>query len=401
MTVVVLGTLDTKGAELAYVRDRLALHGVEALLVDVGTLEPPTVEPDVTREQVAAAAGVDLAGLDDRGAAVGAMADAAAAYVRRLHEEGSCDGIIAAGGSGNTAIATRAMQALPVGVPKLMVSTMAAGDTRDYVGASDVMMMPSITDVAGVNSISGRILANAAAAIAGMVTAPPVALGEQRPLIAATMFGVTTPAVTAAREDLERRGYEVLVFHATGTGGKAMEALAGDGYLEGVLDLTTTELCDDLVGGVLSAGPDRLEAAGRLGLPQVVSLGALDMVNFGARDTVPSQFAERNLYVHNPSVTLMRTTAEESAELGRRIARKLSGATGPTALFVPLKGVSAIDADGGPFRDAEADEALFAALREGIDRARVELIELDLHVNDPEFAAAMAAKLDEYVGAGR
>jgi uncharacterized protein (UPF0261 family) len=401
MTVVVLGTLDTKGAELQYLRDRLALHGVEALLVDVGTLEPPTVQPDVSREEVAAATGVDLAGLDDRGAAVGAMADAAAAYVRRLHEEGRCDGILAAGGSGNTAIATRAMQALPVGVPKLMVSTMAAGDTRDYVGASDVTMMPSITDVAGVNSISGRILANAAAAIAGMVSVPPIELGEQRPLIGATMFGVTTAAVTAAREDLERRGYEVLVFHATGTGGKAMEALAADGFLEGVLDLTTTELCDDLVGGVLSAGPDRLEAAGRLGLPQVVSLGALDMVNFGARETVPEQFAERNLYVHNPSVTLMRTTREESAELGRRIARKLSAATGPTALFVPLKGVSAIDADGGPFRDAEADEALFGALREGIDRDRVELVELDLHVNDPEFAAAMAAKLDEYVAGER
>jgi uncharacterized protein (UPF0261 family) len=207
--------------------------------------------------------------------------------------------------------------------------------------------------------------------------------------------------VSAAREDLERRGYEVLVFHATGTGGKAMEALAADGFLEGVLDLTTTELCDDLVGGVLSAGPDRLEAAGRLGLPQVVSLGALDMVNFGARETVPEQFAQRNLYVHNPSVTLMRTTREESAELGRRIARKLSAATGPTALFVPLRGVSAIDDDGGPFRDAEADEALFGALREGIDRDRVELVELDLHVNDPEFAAAMAAKLDEYVAGGR
>jgi uncharacterized protein (UPF0261 family) len=397
VTVVVIGTLDTKGAELAYLRDRLALHGVQAMLVDVGTLERPTVEPDVSREEVAAAAGVDLAALDDRGAAVGAMADAAAAYVRRLHEEGGCDGILGAGGSGNTAIATRAMQALPVGVPKLMVSTVAAGDTRDYVGASDVTLMPSITDVAGVNSISGRILANAAAAMAGMIGAPPVELGEQRPLVAATMFGVTTPAVTTAREELERRGYEVLVFHATGTGGQAMEALASDGFLEGVLDLTTTELCDDLVGGVLSAGPDRLEAAGRLGLPQVVSLGALDMVNFGARDTVPEQFAARNLYVHNPSVTLMRTTLEESAELGRRIARKLSAATGPTALFVPLRGVSAIDADGGPFRDADADEALFAALREGVDRERVEVVELDAHVNDPEFATAMAAKLDEYV----
>src|ERR671917_525231 len=238
-TVLLIGTLDTKGEEYAYLRERLELAGVEVLVTD-------------------------------RGAAVGAMADAAAALARRLHAEGRIHGILAAGGSGNTAISTRAMQALPVGVPKLMVSTVAAGDTRDYVGAADVTLMASVTDVAGVNSISGRILANAAAAMAGMVGAPPVELGEQRPLIGATMFGVTTPCVTAAREELEARGYEVLVFHATGTGGKAMEALVEGGFLAGVLDATTTELCDDLVGGVLSAGPDRLEAAGRAGLPQVV-----------------------------------------------------------------------------------------------------------------------------------
>jgi uncharacterized protein (UPF0261 family) len=250
--------------------------------------------------------------------------------------------------------------------------------------------------VAGVNSISARILANAAAAMAGMVSAAPVDVASGRPLIGATMFGVTTPCVTRAREALEERGYEVLVFHATGTGGKAMEALVDGGFLAGVLDATTTELCDDLVGGVLSAGPDRLEAAGRAGLPQVVSLGALDMVNFGARDTVPPQFESRTLYVHNPSITLMRTTAEENAELGRRIARKLSAATGPVALFVPLKGVSMIDADGQPFHDPDADAALFAALREGVGE-RVELVEMDCNVNDPEFADAMVAKLDTYV----
>jgi uncharacterized protein (UPF0261 family) len=275
-----------------------------------------------------------------------------------------------------------------------MVSTVAAGDTRDYVGGTDLTLMASVTDVAGLNSISEQILANAAGAMAGMVGAPRVSRDESRPLIGATMFGVTTPCVTHARELLEARGYEVLVFHATGTGGRAMEALIESGFLSGVLDATTTELCDDLVGGVLSAGPDRLEAAGRAGIPQVVSLGALDMVNFGARDSVPPQFADRNLYVHNPSVTLMRTTREECAELGRRIAVKLSAASGPTVLFIPLRGVSMIDAEGQPFHDPEADAALFDALREGVDD-RVEVIELDCNVNDEAFSEAMASKLGE------
>jgi uncharacterized protein (UPF0261 family) len=398
-TVLLIGTLDTKGEEYAYLRERLREAGVDVLVADVGTLEPPRAEPDITREEVAAGTGADpdaLAEAGDRGAAVTAMADAAAVLARRLHEERRIDGVLAAGGSGNTAIATRAMQALPVGMPKLMVSTMAAGDTRDYVGSRDVTMMASVTDVAGVNPISARVLANAAAAIAGMVAAPPVEVAEERPLIGVSMFGVTTQCVTAAREQLERRGYEPVVFHATGVGGRSMEGLMESGFLRGVLDATTTELCDDLVGGVLSAGPDRLETAGRLGLPQVVSLGALDMVNFGARETVPQRFEDRNLHVHNPVVTLMRTTPEECAELGRRIAAKLSAATGPTALFVPLRGVSMIDAEGEPFWDPEADSALFDALRAGLDGG-VELHELDLHVNDPEFAAAMVEKLDGYL----
>ena len=399
-TVLLIGTLDTKGEEYAYLRERLQLGGVEVLVADVGTGGPPHgCEPEIAAEEVAREAGLDLAALTDRGAAVGAMGEAAAALARRLHGEGRIDGVLAAGGSGNTAIATRAMQALPVGVPKLMVSTVAAGDTRDYVGGADVCLMASVTDVAGLNSISRQILANAAAAMAGMVVAPPVEARESRPLVGATMFGVTTPCVTRARDQLEARGYEVLVFHATGTGGRAMEALVDGGFLAGVLDATTTELCDDLVGGVLSAGPDRLEAAGRAGLPQVVSLGALDMVNFGARATVPPKFEERNLYVHNPSITLMRTTREECAELGRRIARKLSSATGPVALFVPLHGVSMIDAEGQPFHDPEADAALFDALREGLDRDRVELVEMACNVNDEQFADAMAEKLDGYLKA--
>ncbi|MBV9798609.1 MAG: Tm-1-like ATP-binding domain-containing protein [Solirubrobacterales bacterium] len=398
-TVVLVGTLDTKGHEYAYLRERLGMHGVRTVLVDAGTLEEPRTDPDIDRREVAAAAGADLDELTaarDRGRAVTAMADGAAAIVRRLYDEGRCDGVLAAGGSGNTAIATSAMRTLPVGVPKLMVSTVAAGDTRDYVGAGDVAMMASVTDISGINSISARILANAAAAMAGMVDAPAVELGEQRPLIGATMFGVTTPCVTAAREALERHGYEVLVFHATGTGGAAMEGLIDSGYIVGVLDITTTELCDRLVGGVLPAGPDRLEVAGRKGIPQVVSLGALDMVNFGSRDTVPAEFENRNLYVHNPSVTLMRTTPEECAELGRIIARKLEGARGPVALFVPLKGVSVIDMEGGPFYDREADEALFGALRENL-ADNVEVHELDRDINDPEFANAMVAKLEEFL----
>jgi uncharacterized protein (UPF0261 family) len=403
-TVLLIGTLDTKGEEFAFLRARLESADVGVLLADVGTLEPPAAAADFTRDQVGAEAGVDVEALradGDRGSAISAMAGAAAALARRLYDEGLIHGVLSAGGSGNTAIATAAMQALPVGVPKLMVSTMAAGDTSDYVGGVDVTMMASVTDVAGLNSISARILANAAAAMAGMVTAPEPKLEGGRPLVGATMFGVTTPCVTAAREELERRGYEVLVFHATGTGGKAMEALVQGGQLAGVLDVTTTELCDDLVGGVLSAGPARLEAAGRAGVPQVVSLGALDMVNFGARETVPPKFEDRNLYVHNPSVTLMRTTPEECAELGRRIARKLSAATGPVSLFVPLGGVSMIDAEGQPFHDPEADAALFEALREGLDGSSVELIEMDNNVNDDPFAVALVDKLDSYLGTGR
>jgi uncharacterized protein (UPF0261 family) len=287
------------------------------------------------------------------------------------------------------------MRALPVGVPKLMVSTVASGDTRPYVGAVDVTMMYSVVDIAGMNRVSARIMANAAGAIAGMVGASVPQLAE-KPLIGASMFGVTTPCVTRARERLEELGYEVLVFHATGAGGQSMEALARGGFLAGLLDVTTTELADELVGGVLSAGPDRLEAAGAVGLPQVVSLGALDMVNFGPRDTVPAKFEGRNLYVHNPTITLMRTTPEECAELGRQIGRKLSAAKGSTVLFVPLRGASMIAVEGQPFHDAAADAALLAGLRETLGPS-VEVHELDTDINDPAFAVAMADRLHELI----
>jgi uncharacterized protein (UPF0261 family) len=395
-TVVLVGTLDTKGHEYAFLRDRLRDEGVDVLVVDAGVREPAGIEPDIGREEVARAGGADAAALaagGDRGAAVTAMAAGAEAVVRDLHASGRLDGVVALGGSGGSSIAAQAMRALPVGVPKLLVSTLASGDTRPYVGAVDVTMMYSVVDISGVNSVSARIIANAAAAIAGMARSTPPAL-DGKPLVAATMFGVTTPCVTRARERLEELGYEVLVFHATGAGGRSMEALAKGGFLAGVLDATTTELADELVGGVLSAGPDRLEAAGAAGVPQVVSLGALDMVNFGPRETVPQQFDGRNLYVHNPTVTLMRTTREECAELGRVIGRKLAAASSPTAVFVPLGGVSMIDVPGQPFHDPDADGALVAALKEELD-GRVELHELEEDVNDPTFAVAMADRLHE------
>jgi uncharacterized protein (UPF0261 family) len=398
-TVVLLGTLDTKGLEYGFLRDRVREHGVDVLLLDAGILGEPLTAPDVTRDEIAEAAGAELAELvaaGDRGAAITAMARGAAEVVRRLHAEGRLDGILGLGGSGNSTIVAEAMRALPVGVPKLLVSTVASGDTRPYVGAVDIAMMYSVVDIAGVNRISAQIMTNAAAMIAAAAKAEAPSLGPEKPLVAATMFGVTTPCVTAARERLEELGYEVLVFHATGAGGESMEALVKGGFLVGVLDATTTELADELVGGVLSAGPERLEAAGAAGVPQVVSLGALDMVNFGPRESVPASFDGRNLYVHNPTVTLMRTTAEESGELGRTIGRKLSAATGPTVVFVPLGGVSMIDVPGQPFYDPEADAALLAGLKEALDPA-VELHERSEDINDPAFATAMADRLHELI----
>jgi len=401
-TVVLIGTLDTKGYEYDYVRSCVRERGLDVVLVDVGVLAPPLVAPDIHRDEVARAVGADaraLAAAGDRGAAVETMARGAAEVVKRLHAEGQLDAILGLGGSGGSTLITHAMRQLPVGVPKLMVSTVASGDTRPYVGAVDITMMYSVVDIAGLNGLSKRILSNAAGAIAGMATAAVPREGGGKTLVGATMFGVTTPCVTAARERLEELGYEVLVFHATGTGGQSMEALVDGGFLAGVLDITTTELADDLVGGVFSAGPDRLETAGIHGLPQVVSLGALDMVNFGPMDTVPSQFKNRLLYKHNATVTLMRTTPEENTELGRRIARKLNGARGPVILYIPLKGVSAIDVEGQPFYDPAADAALVAALRETLD-PHVEVREMNTDINDPAFARAMADALHELYQGG-
>ncbi|MFL5691746.1 MAG: Tm-1-like ATP-binding domain-containing protein [Ktedonobacteraceae bacterium] len=400
-TVVLLGTLDTKGIEYEYLRKRVQALGCEVILIDAGIKGTPLTQPDVAREEVARAANADVAQLaaaGDRGVAVETMANGATAIVLDLYAKGRLQGILGLGGSGGSSLVTQAMRALPIGVPKLMVSTLASGDTRPYVGAVDVTMMYSVVDIAGVNRISELILTNAAAAIAGMARAyvdfrPS---SDTKPLIGATMFGVTTPSVTEARRYLEERDYEVLVFHATGTGGQSMEALVNGGFLAGVLDITTTELADELVGGVLSAGPHRLEAAGNHGIPQVVSLGALDMVNFGPIDTVPEKFKHRKLYKHNPTVTLMRTTAEECAELGRIIARKLNSARGPLTLFIPLRGISMLATEDNAFYDPVADQALIDNLKAELG-ANVEVRELDMDINDPRFAQAMAKRMDDYV----
>jgi len=397
-TVVLVGTLDTKGVEYRWLRARVRELGCEAVLVDAGIGEPQ-IEADVPAERVAEAAGASLETLraaGDRGAAVTQMGEGAAVIAAELVAAGRVDAVLAVGGSGGSSIAARAIRDLPIGLPKLIVSTMASGDVSPYVGAKDVTITYSVVDVAGINRVSRLILGNAAAAAAGMAKAHAGAQAtqaEERPLIGASMFGVTTPAVSVARERLEKLGYEVLVFHATGAGGRALEGLADSGLLAGVLDMTTTELADDLVGGVLSAGPERLTAAGRNGIPQVVAPGALDMVNFGPGDTVPRRFEGRNLYVHNPTVTLMRTTPVEMAELGRRVAAKLTAATGPATLFVPLSGVSALDAPGMPFHDPEADGACFDALR----GAAVDTVWLDMNINDPPFGRAMADRLHELI----
>jgi uncharacterized protein (UPF0261 family) len=411
-TVALVGTLDTKGPDYAFLAERLRAAGAEVIVVDAGTGTPAGISPDIPAEQVAAAAGAGttveaLRSAGDRGAAVTAMGRGAAAVVAGLAASGRVDGVLAAAGSGGSSIAAQVMAALPVGLPKLLVSTMASGDVSPYVGVKDVCVMYSIVDVAGLNRISRLVLGNAAAAMAGMVLAreragadpgtDPGGDAAERPLVAASMFGVTTPAVETARARLTDLGYEVLVFHATGAGGRALEALAEARLLAGVLDLTTTELADDLVGGVLSAGPGRLTAAGAACLPQVIAPGALDMVNFGPRDSVPERFAGRLLYVHNPTVTLMRTTAPEMAELGARIGRKAAAAAGPVEVFWPDQGVSALDADGQAFFDPAADAACRDALAGELGAAGRALHRMDAHINDAAFALAMADRLHQMI----
>jgi uncharacterized protein (UPF0261 family) len=401
MPVLLVGTLDTKGNELAWVRERIEQHGLETLVIDGGSLGPPAFRPDFDREEVFRLAGttVDEVRLrGDRGQAVAAAARGVARLVERLAGEVPVQGILGLGGSAGTEIATAAMRRLPFGVPKVMVSTLASGQTRPYVGGSDITMVYPVADLAGLNRLTRTALGNAARALVGMIVLEGEAARREndRPIVAATMFGVTTPCVDRARRVLEQAGAEVLVFHATGVGGQAMESLVEAGEIAGVLDLTTTELADELVGGILTAGPDRLGAAGRKGIAQVVSVGALDMVNFGPRSTVPERFAHRRFHQHNPSVTLMRTTPEENRAIGQRMADVLRRARGPVRVLIPRRGVSGLDAAGQPFHDPEADQALFDSLAEGLSgAAHVRLEVRDEHINDQAFAEAAARAMLE------
>ena len=396
-TIAVLGTLDSKGEEHAFVAALIAQRGHKPLLIDVGTGGPATVQPDITRELVAASAGIDLAALmakKDRGECVVAMTKAAPACVAKLAAEGRIDGIISLGGGGGTAIGTAAMRALPLGFPKLMVSTLAAGNVAPYLGTKDITMMPSIADVAGLNRLSRVIFTRAAGAICGMVSVEPT-IGAAKPLIVASQFGNTTTCVTEAKKVLEAAGYEVLVFAATGTGGRIMESVIESGIVAGVLDVTTTEWADELVGGNLNAGPDRMDAAAKANIPVVVAPGCLDMVNFGEMASIPEKFKGRNFYIHNPQITLMRTTADECRQLGAIVAKKTNAYAAGTAIMIPRKAISVISAVGQPFHDAAADDALFSALKAN---ATVLVQEFDLAINDKEFAQACAYKLIELIG---
>lgn len=394
LTIAILGTMDTKGVEHGFVADLIRQRGHAVLVIDVGSLGEPRLTPDITRVEVAAAAGIDFAALTarkDRGEAVTAMSKGAPVVLTKLAAEGRIHGVISLGGGGGTAIATAAMRALPVGFPKLMVSTLASGNVAPYVGVKDIVMFPSVVDVAGLNRISRQLLARAAGAICGMVEMPEPAAAD-KPIIVASQFGNTTPCIEHAKQILEAAGYEVIVFAATGTGGRTMESLIETGLVAGVLDITTTEWADELVGGVLSAGPTRLEAAAKASIPAVVSTGCLDMVNFGPPDSVPAKFAGRKFYQHNPQITLMRTTPQECVQLGKILAEKLNRSTGPVNVLLPLRGGSVISAPGGTFHDAAADAALFSALKQEL-RSDIPVTELDANINDPQFAEACAQAL--------
>ena len=398
-TIVVLGAFDTKGEEYGFLRDQIAAEGVGTLLVDTSIMETPKIDPDIPSSEVAAAAGEDLDELraaEDRGRGVTAMSAGAGAIVKRLYDEGKLDGIIGLGGSGGTTMVTTAMQALPTGVPKVMVSTLACGDTTRLIAGRDIVMMYPIVDIAGLNSIFTRIAANAAGAIVGMVNKSVTHVSDDEALlVGASQVGVTTPCVDAARKVLGEAGIELLPFHATGTGGNSLEALAADKAIDGVLEITPTELTDELLGGIHSAGPTRVEAAGRAGLPQVVSVGGLNGCHFGPYDTVPEKYRGRNLYRHNANITVMQSSADENYTLGKLLCEKLNRATGPVDIFLPLHGISFFDLPEQPFHDPEANRALFDSVREYANPAVVTLHERDRHINDPEFGTEMAERMIE------
>lgn len=394
--VYAIATMDTKGEEIAFVARCLQDAGIEVRTLDVGTALEPSRRPDVTREMVLA--GQTWTADGDRGTAVTAMGEALTEFLLAELKQNRIAGVIGIGGSGGTALITAAMRALPIGLPKLMVSTVASGNVAPYVDCCDMTLMYSVVDVAGLNVVSQKVLSNAAHAMAGMVSHQMTDL-TNKPCLGLTMFGVTTPCVTVAREKLEAKGFDCLVFHATGTGGRAMERLVDSGLIGGVLDITTTEIADNIVGGVFAAGPDRFDALLQRRVPLVLSLGALDMVNFGAMDTVPSSFRNRNLHVHNAQVTLMRTSVEENREAARWIASKLNRSTAPLVVLIPEKGVSMLDSPGQPFYDPVADAALFDELRRLVNQTpERQIVSIPYHINDREFSDALVRQYLKLAG---
>ena len=391
-TVLMIGAFDSKGEEYAFLRQRIAEQGCKVVAVNTGVLGTTELFPvDVEADEVARAGGTDLGELRDsrdRGEAMKVMSQGAPVVVEKLYQEDKFDGIIGMGGTGGSSVVSAAMRALPVGVPKVCVSTAASGDTSSYVGTKDVTMIPSIVDVAGINRVSRIIFSRAAGAVCGMVRAEIPPAVEDKPIIVASMFGNTTECVDACEAALAQKGYEVLIFHATGTGGQTMESLVREALVDAVLDITTTEWADEVCGGVFSAGPERLEAAGAMGLPQLIVPGCVDMANFGGMDTVPEKYraAERLFYEWNPSVTLMRTNVEENREMGHIFAEKANAASGPVAFLIPLKGVSILDGDGELFCDREADRAMFDAIEDHL-REGIPVYKIDHNINDPEFSA--------------
>jgi uncharacterized protein (UPF0261 family) len=391
-TICIIGAFDTKGEDHAFLREEILKRGHQILTVNIGVLGSTTLFPvDYESDAVAKAGGTSLADLrsnKDKAAAMKAFNEGAPKLVLQLFKERKLDGMIGMGGSGGSAIIASAMRALPIGVPKVLVSTVASGDVSFYVRGKDITMMPSIVDIAGLNRISRLVYSRAAGAICGMVESEVPVSAEDRPIITASMFGNTTDCVNICAKSLHQKGYEVLIFHATGAGGRAMETLVSDGLVEAVLDITTTEWADELCGGVFSAGPDRLDAPGRRAVPHLIVPGCVDMANFGAPSSVPAKFRDtkRLFYEWNPSVTLMRTNAEENRQMGEIFARKANAAKGPVAFLVPLRGVSMLDGDGQPFCDRAANQAMFDAIKKNL-RPGIPFVAVDRNINDPEFAA--------------
>ena len=404
--ICMIGAFDTKGPEYAFVRDRILARGHEVLTVNTGVMGSTDLfGVDVEADKVAEAGGGSLERLretKDRGEAMKVMCAGAPAIMKALHDDRKIDGVIGMGGTGGTAVITSAMRALPVGVPKVCVSTAASGDVASYVGTKDITMIPSVVDVAGINRVSRIIFSRAAGAICGMVEADIPQSREDRPVITASMFGNTTECVNACMEELSAKGYEVLVFHATGTGGKTMESLVKEGLVDAVLDITTTEWADTVCGGLFDAGPERLNAAGQMGIPHLIVPGCVDMANFGGMDTVPEKYkkAKRTFYEWNPSITLMRTNIEENEKMGKVFAEKANAAKGPVAFLIPLKGVSILDGDDQPFCDREADKAMFDAIKANLNEG-IAVVEMDRNINDPEFSAKAVEMMLDLIAKGR